>query len=166
MKNVVFGAFVFFIAFISCRNDEFEFQKIDQVLNIYIDSAGIDMLNFSLPNAYTSVSANDVYGVTDTSPVRLSFLKDSDTLNYMEYVSGAKLKLIDSSDVSSKIYESKIAFLVTKKLNDSVSSRFSDTLKLNYVMRSDLFQIQKAWYNNQLVFTKVEGQANFIKVSK
>ena len=166
MKNAVFGAFILFLALSSCRNDEFDYQRIDQVLNLYIDSARIDMLNSQLPNAYSSVSANDVYGLTDTAPVPIAVSKDKDTINYIEYISGAKLKLIDSSNINSKIYESKIALIINRKLNDSVNSRFTDTLRLNYVLRSDLFQVQKAWYNNQLVFTKVEGQPNIIKVSK
>ena len=66
MKNLFFLFLVAFLAFLSCRNDDVEVQQIDQILQIYIDSAGQDMLNSNLDGGYTSISMNDVYGITDS----------------------------------------------------------------------------------------------------
>lgn len=165
MKNLFFGTLLLLTVFLSCRNNE-DFQQIDQVVSIYIDSAGIDMLNPKIVGSYTNVRLNDVYGLTDTAPVNFSINKDQDTLNYISYVAGAKRIAIDSSDLSEKIYQSKIAFILSKKLNDTVSKVTNDTLTLHYTSSPSLFQIQKAWYNNQLVFTKTQGQANTIKIVK
>ncbi|MCB4234233.1 hypothetical protein LDL59_01505 [Kaistella anthropi] len=46
-----------------------EVQQIDRILQVYIDSAGQDMLNSNLKGGYTNISMNDVYGITDNAPV-------------------------------------------------------------------------------------------------
>ena len=166
MKNVNFLTVIIFFAFLSCRSDEGSVQRIDQVINLYIDSLGQDMLNSNIPGSYLNIQGNDVYGLADSSPVNFSNKKDADTINYIEYLAGAKRILIDSSDVNAKIYQSKITFILTKKLTDSTTSTFNDNLILNYVMKPEYFRIENAWYNNKLVFTKVDGQPNIIKISK
>ncbi len=166
MKNIFFALVIVFAAAVSCRNDDDLVQQIDQVVNLYIDSAGIDMLNSSVSGSYKTVTMNDVNGITDTAPVSVSIKSDEDTIRYIDYVSGARRIIIDSSDANTKIYESKIAIIFTKKLTDSTTSTFSDTLILNYVLKPEVFRLEKAWYNNNLVFTKVDGQSNIIKITK
>lgn len=165
MKNLFFLMLVAFLGFISCRNDENDVQKIDQVMQLYIDSLGQDMLNVKLPGSYTTTSMNDVYGLTDNAPVTFSVKKDADTVSFIEYVAGAKRIRIDSTELS-KTYESKIALTLIKSINDSVKRTTNDTMTIQYLSTPTLFEISKVWYNDVLQFTKVEGQPNVIKITK
>lgn len=165
MKNLFFLMLVAFLGFISCRNDENDVQKIDQVMQLYIDSLGQDMLNVKLPGSYTTTSMNDVYGLTDNAPVTFSVKKDADTVSFIEYVAGAKRIRIDSTELS-KTYESKIGLTLIKSINDSVKRTTNDTMTIQYLSTPTLFEISKVWYNDVLQFNKVEGQPNVIKISK
>lgn len=165
MKNLFFLIMVSFLAFLSCRSDEDSVQKIDQVINLYIDSLGQDMLNVKLQGSYINASMNDVYGLTDNAPVSFTLKKDADTVNYIEYLAGAKRIGIDSSG-SSKTYESKISLFLTKKINDSTNRVSNDTLTIQYLSTPTIFQVSKIWYNDVLQFTKVEGQPNTVRIVK
>lgn len=165
MKNLFFLIMVSFLAFLSCRGDEDSVQKIDQVINLYIDSLGQDMLNVKLQGSYINASMNDVYGLTDNAPVSFTLKKDADTANYIEYLAGAKRIGIDSSG-SSKTYESKISLFLTKKINDSTNRVSNDTLTIQYLSTPTIFQVSKIWYNDVLQFTKVEGQPNTVRIVK
>ena len=165
MKNFFFAGVIILLGLFSCRSND-DFQQIDQVLSLYIDSTGIDMLNPKIPGSYSSIRFNDVYGITDTAPVNFSMNKDQDTINYISYVSGARRIGIDSSDMNAKIYQSKIALILSRQVNDSTTTITNDTLTINYLSTPTLFQIQKAWYNSNLVFNKVQGQPNTIKIVK
>ncbi len=165
MKNLFFLMLVAFLGFISCRNDENDVQKIDQVMQLYIDSLGQDMLNVKLPGSYTTTSMNDVYGLTDNAPVTFSVKKNADTVSFIEYVAGAKRIRIDSTELS-KTYESKIALTLIKSINDSVKRTTNDTMTIQYLSTPTLFEISNVWYNDVLQFNKVEGQPNVIKISK
>ena len=96
MKNLFFVLMVAFFAFLSCRNDESDVQQIDQIINLYIDSANQDMLNVKIKGSYTNIRMNDVYGITDAAPVNFTMKKTTDTNNYIEYIAGAKRIGIDS----------------------------------------------------------------------
>lgn len=165
MKNVFFVMTLAFFAFLSCRNDEINVQQIDQVLNLYIDSAGQDMLNNKIPGSYTTISWNDINGLTDNAPVSFSTKKDADTVTYLEYLAGAKRIAIDSAG-DSKTYESRIALALTKKVNDSTNAVSNDTMVIQYSSTPDVFEVSKIWYNNVLYFTKVQGQPNNVKITK
>ena len=165
MKNLFFLAVVVFFVLLSCRNDDRSVQQIDQMLNIYIDSAGQDMLNTKIKGSYTTVRWNDINGLTDNSPVSFNTAKDADTLNYMEYLAGAKRIAVDSSG-SSKTYESRINLFLTKKINDSTNSVGKDLMVIHYTSTPDLFEVSKIWYNNILKFTKVQGKPNIVKITK
>lgn len=165
MKNIFFLSLVVVLAFLSCRNDDLEVQQIDQILQVYIDSAGQDMLNSNLKGGYTNISMNDVYGITDSAPVSFSQKKDADTISYIEYVAGSRRVLVDSA-TSQKIYESKIALAMTKVINDSTKYAINDTMIIHYNSSPTLFQVAKVWYNGQLKFTKVQDQPNIVKIVK
>lgn len=165
MKNIFFLFLVVLLAFLSCRNDDLEVQQIDQILQVYIDSAGQDMLNSNLKGGYTNISMNDVYGITDSAPVSFSQKKDADTISYIEYVAGSRRVLVDSA-TSQKIYESKIALAMTKTINDSTNYSINDTMIIHYNSSPTLFQVAKVWYNGQLKFTKVQDQPNIVKIVK
>lgn len=164
MKNVFFLIIIVFFAFLSCRSDEESVQRIDQVVNLYIDSLGQDMLNSKVPGSYTNARMNDVYGLTDNAPVSFTIKKDADTLSFIEYLAGAKRIGIDSSG-TSKTYESKVALFLTKKVNDT-NRVTNDTITIQYLSTPELFQVSKLWYNGVLQFTKVEGQPNTVKIVK
>ena len=164
MKNVFFLLLAVFVAFLSCRSDEDSVQKIDQVINLYIDSLGQDMLNTKLAGSYISSTMNDVYGLTDNAPISISIKKDADTINYIEYLAGAKRIAIDST-ANSKTYESKIALNLTKKIADA-NRITNDTMTIQYLSTPNFFQVSKIWYNGVLQFTKVEGQPNTVKIVK
>ena len=164
MKNVFFLTIIVFFAFVSCRSDDDSVQRIDQVVNLYIDSLGQDMLNSKVPGSYTNSRMNDVYGLTDNAPVSFTIKKDSDTISYIEYLAGAKRIGIDSSG-TSKTYESKVALFLTKKVNDT-NRVTNDTITIQYLSTPELVQVSKLWYNGVLQFTKVEGQPNTVKIVK
>ncbi len=165
MKNLFFFSVIAFFAFLSCRNDEATVQKIDQIIQLYIDSADQDMLNTNIKGGYTNAKMNDVYGLTDTAPVNFSSKKDNDTASYIEYIAGARRIGIDSSG-SSKIYESKIALSFTKNLTDSTSTTINDTMTVQYRLTPEIFQVSKIWYNSVLQFTKVAEEPNIVKIQK
>ncbi len=164
MKNVFFLTIIVFFAFVSCRSDDDSVQRIDQVINLYIDSLGQDMLNSKVPGSYSNSRMNDVYGLTDNAPVSFTIKKDADTISYIEYLAGAKRIGIDSS-ATSKTYESKLALFLTKKVNDT-NRVTNDTITIQYLSTPELFQVSKLWYNGVLQFTKVEGQPNTVKIVK
>ena len=164
MKNVFFLLLAVFVVFLSCRSDEDSVQKIDQIINLYIDSLGQDMLNTKLAGSYISSTMNDVYGLTDNAPISISIKKDADTINYIEYLAGAKRIAIDST-ANSKTYESKIALNLTKKIADA-NRITNDTMTIQYLSTPNFFQVSKIWYNCVLQFTKVEGQPNTVKIVK
>ena len=164
MKNVFFLTIIVFFAFVSCRSDDDSVQRIDQVVNLYIDSLGQDMLNSKVPGSYTNSRMNNVYGLTDNAPVSFTIKKDADTLSFIEYLAGAKRIGIDSSG-TPKTYESKVALFLTKKVNDS-NKVTNDTITIQYLSTPELFQVSKLWYNGVLQFTKVEGQPNTVKIVK
>ena len=164
MKNVFFLLLAVFVVFLSCRSDEDSVQKIDQIINLYIYSLCQDMLNTKLAGSYISSTMNDVYGLTDNAPISISIKKDADTINYIEYLAGAKRIAIDST-ANSKTYESKIALNLTKKIADA-NRITNDTMTIQYLSTPNFFQVSKIWYNGVLQFTKVEGQPNTVKIVK
>lgn len=154
-----------FFALISCRNDDRDVQKIDQIIHLYIDSAGQDMLNSNIPGSYVNVQGNDEYGLVDSAPVNFSNKKDADTVNYLEYLAGARRIGIDSVG-DNKNYESKIALILTKKVNNTTNAVIKDILTIQYSSTPTSFQVSKVYYNNILKFTKVEGEPNIVKITK
>jgi len=165
MKNLFFILMIGAFAVLSCRNEDENIQRIDQIIQLYIDSAGQDMLNSKIPGSYTDININDVYGLTDTAPVAFSFKKNADTVSYLEYVAAAKRITIDST-ATFQIYESKLALQLTKKLNDSTNLVTNDTMKIQYQSTPEIFQVSKIWYNNELKFTKTDQLLNVVKISK
>ena len=165
MRNQFFLTLLIGLGFLSCRNNDEPVQEIDQIINLYIDSAGQDLLNTTIKGSYTNISMNDVNGLTDNAPVNFTTKKNSDTINYIEYLASAKRIGIDSMG-TTKTYESKINLILTKKINDSTNITFKDLLRIHYLSTPELFQVSKVWYNGVLKFTKIEGEPNIVKISK
>lgn len=165
MKNIVVLLTVIFVGVISCRSSDENIQDIDQIVRLYIDSAGIDMLNSSDTLAYQSLSFNDVYSDTESSPVSFSSAYDDDTIYYRQYTAGATRSLVDDSDENNLIYESKIALTLATTYNDETISTY-DTLTLRYTYTPMLFQINQAFYNNQEITMEESDDAHLIKIYK
>lgn len=167
MKNTVLILLIAVLTVTGCRGENADdIQRIDQMVNIYIDSLGQDMLNSNIPGSYFSVTMNDVEGLTDNAPVTVNFKKDSDTVSYIRYIAGARRIPVGISVDNADLYRSTIALTLRRQLNDSMQAVTNDTLTLNYTYTPQLFQISSARYNDVPVFTKIEGQPNVIKISK
>lgn len=152
----------------SCRKEnESDLQKIDQVLNFYIkDTSGKDLLNAKLVGSYTTIKAQDLNGIRALQEISsLSVKKDIDTVAYIDYSAGAVRVLTDSVSATQKNYRSDFYLNLTKVVN-KVSVTDVDTIKIEYNWSPSLFQVSKVWYNNKLAFSKVEGQANIVKIVK
>lgn len=158
--------FLVLICIISCRTDDSPIQEIDQTLQIFVDSAGTDMLNSKLPLAYKTLSFNDINGLTDISPFSINLMKTSDTINYLQYIAGAKRILVDSSNIDKKLYQSKIALRFSKPTPNSGLYIVNDTMVVNYSFTPERFQIDNVIYNNIQVFTKSINGENSFKIEK
>lgn len=165
MKNIFYILIAGYFSFLSCRGSDEDVQQIDQVIHLYIDSAGIDMLNAKIPAAYSDIKINDVNGLTDIAPVSFSLRKNSDTVNYIEYVAAARRILVDSAG-TNKTYESKLALAFSKRNGASTPRVITDTLRIRYQSTPELFQVSQIWFNNILKFTKTEPFINVVKVTK
>ena len=165
MKNLFFLLLISGFSLLSCRNGDDVVQNIDQVIKLYIDSAGVDMLNSKIPGGYTNIRMNDVNGLRDSAPVSFNLQKDADTLNYIEYIAGARRIGIDTL-AFPKTYESKIALRLDKKISETTTNVVNDTMTVQYSLTPELFQVSKIWYNGELKFTKTDGIPNVVKVTK
>ncbi len=152
----------------SCRKeDENDVQKIDQVINVYLhDNSGVDLLNTNIKGGYTTVSGQDLNADKALQEISgFSVKKDKDTIAYIDYVAGAKKILLDSISPVQKRYQSDFYLNLSKIINKETVTD-TDTVKVEYNWTPTLFQVSKIWYNQKLVFTKVEGQSNIIKIVK
>ena len=159
--------FLSLFLFLSCRNDEDDAQKIDQVINIYMHNAdGVDLLNTRIKGGYTSVSGQDLNADRALQTISgFSVKKDKDTVAYIDYVAGATKLLKDSISSAEKRYQSDF-YLNLSKTVDKNTVIDTDTVKIEYKWSPAVFQVSKIWYNQKLVFTKAEGQPNIIKIVK
>lgn len=152
----------------SCRGEEeSDLQKIDQVINVYLhDNSGVDLLNTNIKGGYTTVSGQDLNADKALQEISgFSVKKDKDTIAYIDYVAGAKKILLDSISPVQKKYQSDFYLNLSKIINKKTVTD-TDTVKVEYNWTPTLFQVSKIWYNQKLVFTKVEGQSNIIKIVK
>lgn len=151
---------------VSCRNGDDNPQKIDQVVQIYIDSLGVDMLNTKLSGTYNTVEMKDIGGIYDQTAVSYNLKKDKDTINYIEYVSGATRNLKTNTSETQKVYESSMVLRLTKTVNKTLKTTI-DTMKIEYSWTPENFQISKIYYDKKLMtITKTSEPANIIKIVK
>ncbi|WP_312769668.1 hypothetical protein [Epilithonimonas sp.] len=159
------------LTLVCCRGDEDNTQIIDQVLMMYVHNAtGQDMLNSKIPGSYSSVALLDLLDETTADkPISgQTFPKDADTVVYMDYPAGAIRLLKDTitSDSQEKIYYSNFIIQYFKIVNSVSTLSSQDTIRIEYSWKPSLFQISKLWYNEQLKFTKVQGQRNVVRIVK
>jgi len=167
MKNVVFGILVVFFALLSCRGGEDDVQNIDQILNFYIkNSAGKDLLNSTLDSTFATVTMNDVFGTANNAPVTFSLKKTTDTINYIEYIAGAKRLTLDSVSPENRTYHSRIALALRLSVNKVVTDTINDTLEIEYKYTPTVFEVSKVYYNHELKFTKQPNLPNVVTIIK
>ena len=167
MRNIVFGFLVIFCAFLSCRNDDDDLQKIDQILNIYMkDGTGRDLFHKKKDTTYFTYSLNDVNGVTDNAPVSASLKATADSTLYMEYIAGAKRVGLDTLDPDNKTYHSVITVSLIKHLNNTILDTIDEKLEIQYRMTPTVFEVSKVYYNDTLRFTKQPGSPNVVTIVK
>lgn len=169
MKNVFWGSLVVFFAFLSCAGDDDSVQNIDQIFNLYIKNAeGKDLLNRKTEGAFTSVSGNDIFGITDTAPVSLALKATADSTLYLEYIAGARRLTLDSISPSDRTYHSRIELRLTQPGATPTSTPVVtvDTLEIQYHWTPSVFEVSRVFYNKQLMFTKAPNTPNIVTVIK
>ncbi|QCX53212.1 hypothetical protein [Elizabethkingia sp. JS20170427COW] len=163
---------LFFIAlfFSACRNSGGdEMQNIDQILDFFIqDTNGNDLL---IPNDsmgyYGRIELFDLNDERINQPISSGItygIDSTSSKNYIQYIAGAKRILVDSSSPQNKTYQSD--FMITLKKGFSQAIADSDTVHIVYTWTPDLFQVSQVKYNNDLVFSKIQGQKNKIVITK
>lgn len=167
MKNVVFGILVVLFALLSCkREDDDSIQKIDQILDLYMkNNAGQDLLNGKKAGSFSSYAVNDIFGDADNSPVSIPLKMTSDSLFYMEYITGAKRKILDSVSPENRTYYSRLALSLRRTVNN-VADTVNDVVEIQYHWTPTVFEVSKVYYNDTLRFTKQPGGPNVVTIVK
>ncbi|MFC3159767.1 hypothetical protein SAMN05443633_106122 [Chryseobacterium arachidis] len=167
MRNIVFGLLIVFCAFLSCRQDEDELQKIDQIINMYMQNgSGRDLFHKKKDTSYFTYSMNDVNGITDNAPVSSSLKATADSTLFIEYIAGAKRVGLDTLDPNNKTYHSVITVRLLKMLNNTILDTINDKLEIQYRWTPSLFEVSKVYYNDTLRFTKTPGSPNVVTIVK
>lgn len=167
-SNIFFIALtILFVSLSSCKSNDDEPQYIDQIIDLYIkDSNNKDLLKDNSAGSYIAFSANDVQGLLDNSPVSFQKKMTVDSTFYLEYMAGAKRITLDSVNPTDRTYQSIIALNFTQKINDTTNVAVLDTMKIIYKWAPSVFEVSKVYYNNDLKFTKQNGQPNVVTIVK
>lgn len=167
MKKYFLAILLVVLTLVCCQRDEEETQVIDQVLKLYMhNAAGQDLLNPKIEGSYSTPGLLDLLGEENLQVISgYSFPKDADTVVYMDYPAGAIRLLKDSISPEQKTYYSKFVIRLPRTINQVVVND-DDTIQIEYNWTPSLFQISKLWYNNELKFTKVQGQPNVVRIVK
>lgn len=153
----------------SCRGDESDLQKIDQVINVYItNSDGQDLLNSDLDGSYISYELWDLNGTYDLTEITSGFSleTDDDDVNFIEYISGATRVLTDSVSPNLKYYQSEFSFNLEREIDEDNTTFDIDTMTVNYLWTNSTFEVSTIYWDEELVFTKTEGEPNTVKIIK
>lgn len=171
MNKSFFLTFMACCTLLSCRSDEDSIQKIDQIMNFYIqDANGKDLLRPGQIGSFTTITLNDNLAATDVAPISFSPKMTTDSIFYQEYIAGATRQLVNGSDANSenRQYRSDVRVALTKKLTDSTFSEIdNDTLQIFYNWTPSIFEVSKVFYNNNEVqVTKDSENRNIVKITK
>ncbi|SHE42552.1 hypothetical protein [Chryseobacterium vrystaatense] len=147
---------------VSCGSDDDSLQRIDQVMNFYMqNNTGQDLLNAKKTGSYTTFSVNDDNGATAVVPVSIPLKMTTDSLFYFEYVSGAKRIIKDSISPENKTYRSNLTFSLRRTVNNQVVT-VTDVMEIHYRWTPTLFQVSEVLYNGKVVFSKAADAPNAI----
>ena len=168
MKKSFWGFALSVLALLSCSSDEDSLQEIDQIMTFYMkDAAGKDLLHPTNVGSFSQVRMNDVFGENDNSPVSFSGpVMQTDSTYYIEYTAGATRNLLTSDAQDNRIYQSKIAFNLSRKVNDTLFQTVLDTMEIQYRWSPSRFEISKVLYNKNEVFTKTPTSGNTFTITK
>ena len=97
-------------------------------------------------------------GDRDISPVSIPLKMRPDSTFYMEYISGAKRRKLDSAGT---MYYSRMRLTLSRNVNNAPENTF-DTLEIRYRNSLEVFQVSQVLYNRKLMFSKEAGEANSI----
>ncbi|MGG7471051.1 hypothetical protein ACVVIH_14710 [Chryseobacterium arthrosphaerae] len=159
MMKYFWSILIIVFALISCKSDDESLQRIDQFMNIYMKSnTNPDLLNAKKSGSYTAYSVNDMLGDRDISPVSIPLKMRPDSTFYMEYISGAKRRKLDSAGT---MYYSRMRLTLSRNVNNAPENTF-DTLEIRYRNSLEVFQVSQVLYNRKLMFSKEAGAANSI----
>lgn len=167
--NRLYLLLLLLIVAISCRGDESDLQKIDQVINVYItNSDGQDLLNSDLDGSYISYELWDLNGTYDLTEITSGFSleTDDDDVNFIEYISGATRVLTDSVSPNLKYYQSEFSFNLEREIDEDNTTFDIDTMTVNYLWTNSTFEVSTIYWDEELVFTKTEGEPNTVKIIK
>lgn len=156
------------LAIFSCSSDEDSLQEIDQIMTFYIkDAAGKDLLHPTNVGSFSQVRMNDVFGENDNSPVSFSGpTMQADSTYSIKYTDGATRNLLSSDTQDNRIYQSKIALNLRKKVNDTLFEEVQDTMEIQYRWSPSRFEISKVLYDNNEVFIKTPTSGNTFTITK
>lgn len=161
MMKYFWSITILVFALISCKSDDESLQRIDQIMNVYMKSnTNPDLLNAKKAGSYTSYSVNDMLGDRDISPVTIPLKMTTDSLFYMEYISGAKRRKLDSAGT---MYYSRMRLTLSKNVNNTPENTI-DMLEIHYRNTPTVFQVSEVLYNNVSVFSKEANAPNSINV--
>lgn len=151
---------------ISCQREDTPVREIDQVSRIYIDSAGIDMLNDSLNISYKTRRYYDALGLTDNAAVSLQLKQNKNGRYFLEYTAGAVRKTLPTEH-SPTIVRSIIAFQMAYPAHTTASILpIQDTLILDYRFSDAEFRLISARYNGKEALHGKEENAHRIEIHK
>lgn len=147
---------------VSCGSDDDSLQRIDQVMNFYMkNTAGQDLLNGKKAGSFTSYSVNDNNAATAIASVAIPLKMTTDSLYYLEYISGAKRVLKDSISPDNKTYRSNLTFSLNRTVNNQLVT-VTDVMEIHYRWTPTLFQVSEVLYNGKVVFSKAADAPNAI----
>ncbi|MCX8522855.1 hypothetical protein OF897_02835 [Chryseobacterium formosus] len=169
MKKLFPLLMLFGLTLFSCGSDEDSLQKIDQIMNIYIqDASGNNLLIPNKIGSYSTVGFNDELAPKDDAPISMSRKEVIiDSIYNLEYISGATREFVEDAADGSKIYKSDLEVSLIKKLSDTQNAPVVlDRLVIFYRSSANVFEVSRVLYNNQQVFTKIPDQPNTITIIK
>lgn len=169
MKKYLWGISLSLLALLSCRSDEESLQNIDQIMTFYMkNAAGQDLLNPTAIGSYSNIKMNDVFGENDNSPVTFSGpTMQADSTYSIEYTAGATRRLLSpDAGAENRVYYSRIALNLSRKVNDTLFQTVLDTMEIQYRWSPALFEVSKVLYNKNEVFNKTPTSGNTFTITK
>ena len=165
MKNSLLLILIAVVSRVSCRGNKDDVRQVYQVLTIYYQDAAVrDLLSPDLADSYGTIQFLDLNGERDLVPITsFTIEKNMADINYIEYPAGAVRAPQDTTDSNNKIYRSDFIIKLTRKNSVNIEE---DRVKIEYVLRPNLFQVSKFFYNGKLQFSKTSGEPNVINITK
>lgn len=149
----------------SCQSESRDdLQYIDQILKVYVrNEDGKDLLNKNIDSSFYNISMVDLEASRNDVSVSYSQKQDVDTVNFIEYTSGATRVLESGDNATQAIYRSTIGVRYQKNTETTFDQ---DTMIIYYRFTPTVFEISTVNYNRKEVFTKEDGIENIVGIVK